>query len=163
MIIWKELNKPMAKLTKEQKRKKKLNAKKKAALTKNHQANRTNKLLESLPLGNPFELIVDPNIPYGDLYTLYKKSDGEARCKILENADQEYGGNFDPEVVLDMIVEELLDQHSKDIDFSEIINDLDLKWWQIQESVFNKGLEEHARMMTPLIEACGYELKPEPA
>ena len=61
----------MAKLTKEQKRKKKLNAKKKAALTKNHQANRTNKLLESLPLGNPFELIVDPNIPYGDLYTLY--------------------------------------------------------------------------------------------
>ena len=153
----------MAKLTKEQKRKKKLNAKKKAALTKNHQTNRTIKLLESLPLGNPFELIVDPNIPYGDLYSLYKKSDSEARCKILEKADQEYGGDFDLEEMLEMIVDELLNQNADDIAFTEILKDADLKWWQIQDAVLNKGFEEHARMMTPLIEACGYELRPEPA
>lgn len=154
----------MVKLTKQQQRKKKLKANKKRMLSKQHERNRRKKtdvLCEETKalLQRLRDKINEENLDHKPILPLYKDLPTKAeREKLLDDYDKKYGSDFDPEELLELIVDEIKNNYEVDRKFQSILDSLDLRWHQIQTEIKKRGFSSHAELMTPLIAACGFDL-----
>jgi len=171
----------MAKLTKQQKRNKKLKAKKKKLLTEQQALNRDQKsfvtafnpsvdiaTLNTAPLleaegGPSFFVKLEPapkDLDHQPIFNLYKEAGtASARGKLLNDYDEKYDVVFDPELLLELIVDEIKDNNDVDEVFLEILDSQFLAWHEIQSEIKARGFVNEAELMTPVMVFFEYDLE----
>jgi len=96
-------------------------------------------------------------LDYGKIYEAYKLAPYSDKQALLREADEKFGLDFDPEEILEMIIDEINESLSDDDEVLEVTKSLDLKWHEISERLKEAGFVEQAKLMSPAIKECGYD------
>lgn len=96
-------------------------------------------------------------LDYGKIYEAYKLVPYSDKQSLLREADETFGLDFDPEEVLEMIIDEISESLSDDDELLEVTKSLDLKWYEISGRLKEAGFVVQAKLMIPAIKECGYD------
>lgn len=88
-------------------------------------------------------------------YTNLPKDEKEA---FLIEKDEEFGLKFDPEILLEMVINDFKVNPAVEAELIAIANSSELKWYQIANDIKEAGFPHYHALMLPLIKACEYEI-----
>lgn len=96
-------------------------------------------------------------LDYGKIYEAYKLAPYPDKQALLREADEKFGLDFDPEEILEIIIDEINEKLSDDDGLLEVTKSLYLKWNEIAGKLKEAGFSEEAKLMVPAIKECGYD------
>ena len=110
--------------------------------------------------------IADDDISFDDLsqeqyqviYEDYIQKPKVERENFLTRANEKYGLSFDPEQVLEIVIEDFKTNLTNESELLEVANSNTLKWNQIANVINDAGFSNYYELMLPLIKECEYEL-----
>lgn len=96
-------------------------------------------------------------LDYGKIYNAYKLAPYSDKQALLREADEKFGLDFDPEEILEMIIDEINEKLFDDDELLEVTKSLYLKWHEVAGKLKAAGFSEQAELMVPAIKECGYD------
>lgn len=96
-------------------------------------------------------------LDYNKIYEAYKSVPYSDKQLLLREADDKFGLDFDPEEILEMIIDEVNENLSDNDELLKVTKSLYLKWHEIAKKVEEAGFVDQAKLMIPAIKECGYD------
>lgn len=96
-------------------------------------------------------------LDYGKIYQAYKSVPYSEKQLLLREADEKFGLDFDPEEILEMIIDEINENLSDNDELLKVTKSLYLKWHEIARKVEDASFIDQAMLMIPAIKECGYD------
>ncbi|SGZ04083.1 hypothetical protein [Moritella viscosa] len=150
----------MAKLTKQQKRKKNIKERNKdqARVTCESTIVKIEDLSINLETSCGYTSFNDlSNEKYQVIYDAYIKNPRDKRGDFLSDMSKKYGLCFNPEELLEIIIDEFKENVPSDSELNNVVNSATLRWCEIVDKINEAGFLQYSELMYPIIKECEYE------
>ena len=116
-------------------------------------------ILDNITIPEDYTSFEDLNLEkYQVIYDDYILKSKDEREHFLTKTAENHGLSFDPEKILEMVIEKFKTNLTDDSELIKVANSSTLKWYQIANIINAAGFSNYYELMTPLIKECEYEL-----